>query len=49
MIRWLGIGVLLASLIPAMTASSKEDVPQKGATVRHVANIRQLTSGRQNA
>jgi Tol biopolymer transport system component len=48
MIRWLGIGFLLTSLIPAMTASSKEDVP-KGATERHLGNIRQLTSGRQNA
>ena len=51
MTRWLSIGVLLASLIPAMTASSKEGAPQKekASTERHLANVRQLTFGRQNA
>src|SRR5690348_18032314 len=51
MSRWLGIAVLMASVIPAMTASSKEDAPQKAKAPieRHLTNVRQLTFGRQNA
>ena len=51
MIHWLRLGVLLAVLVPALTASSKEDVQQRKSepVERHLVNIRQLTFGRQNA